>query len=190
MKSSADTGDFAKTVTVQPPTGNYVTSLFHPGAQYLYYGLKKKKKGPDHTGIMGADKHAQTIKFTHRKCCAHTPIHPSSYCRVTHGETGYFRPAETETVIHTWNSLVPLWIKALSVPDRVHACVCVCAYVCVYVQEQLLLGPWEMRLYRTPTSNHSCVLVFLSITHMCFQDPSVRVTDRTERAITREGGRN
>lgn len=42
MKSSADTVDLTRTVTVSPLTGKYiVTSLFHPGAQYLYCGLRK-----------------------------------------------------------------------------------------------------------------------------------------------------
>lgn len=118
---------------------------------------------PDCAGIMSADKHAQTIKFTHGKCRVHTPIHPSSHCRVTHGETGYFRPAETETVIHTWNSLVPLWIEALSVPDRVYAA---CAYVCVYICVCLCAraaAPWSLgneALSHTNTQPQLCLTSF------------------------------
>lgn len=116
---------------------------------------------PDRAGIMSADKHAQTIKFTHRKYRVHTPIHPSSHCRVTHGETGYFRPAETETVIHTWNSLVPLWIEALSVPDRVYAaCAYVCIYMCVFMCKSRSLG--NEALSHTNTQPQLCLTSFFS----------------------------
>lgn len=70
MKSSANTGKLTRTATVLPLTSNYTdTSLFPPDAWHIFYG-------PDRVDSTSADKHAQTMKFTNRRCRVHTPIPP------------------------------------------------------------------------------------------------------------------
>lgn len=127
--------------------------------------------------------------FTHQ-----SPPHPRVMA-VTHGETGYFGPAETQTVVRTWNSLVPRWVEALSVPDSVCS-VCTCVSMC---KSSCFLVSGKQSSISTPTPNHSSVLVshilffFFSppyITCGCFQDTYVSLIDRKERVINRKGGRN
>lgn len=100
--------------TVSSPTGKYTAAFpSHPHVKYIYYSpINATSQECAFIPSADKDKHAQTVKCTHRKleCLVHTPrpILPSRHSSVSHCETDYFKPAETETVTHTWNSLVPL----------------------------------------------------------------------------------
>lgn len=191
MNPRANTGELTRTETVSPLTENYATaSPFHPDARYIYYGLKISTRSHRHHEC--------------RQTCSDNQVHPQKVpCSHTNppleslqSDSWWDRlfQASWNWDSHTHMKQPCSFVNRGTLSSRQSVCsmcVCVYIYVCVYVQEQLLLGLWETRLYRTLTPNHSCVShPFFPITCMCFQDTCASLIDRAERVINRKGGRN